>query len=322
MVAEQLHIQAALRGVQQGQEPPEWLLAQLRTVADVLVRFGNLPPALSPYGTWDSEAADEIFQGWVTERLLENGGFVSLLSRASSFASLRRLAQNNLRQWLANQAQRSQSQNLYRRLRVLLRDSDRFVLAHPAARPVDEFFQLVDTPQARPLAGSDRDLAALAWGLGEFELLRFVSGRNSPLLSTSELERFTAGLIQASVRALSIGQLMIALRMRFGLDDPVVGELEAAEDVVGPGNQAEATVLRDAAWAVIAELSARQADILLGQRADEKLRELAARHGCAISTIRNELDRIAQIILRHSADNDERDQLTTLAGDMLFELSS
>lgn len=316
-------IEAALVALKEGQPAPDWLVEQLRLVAQTLVRHGNLPVSLSPYGNWDEEAAAEIFQGWMEGRLLRSGGLLALLSRASSPSSLRRLAQRNLRQWLANQAQRSQSQNLYRRMNRLLRQQDGFVERHPASRPQDVFWTTAELGDAELFAGPERELAPLAWSLGEFALLRFTSSHISPLLSEPDLERFIVGMIETAGRAMTLSQLMAALRLRFALEEPYEADLDQApaEAVALPGDQAEALALRDAAWAVIAELLPRQADVLLGKRAGESLETLAERHGCGLTTIDNELRRIGTIIAAHVSDDAERDRLTTLVGDMLFEVS-
>ena len=96
------------------------LVEELRAVVSRLVRLRLLPPTYAPYGRWDDEAVDEVFQSWYERRLLGRGHLQLLLDRAAGAGAFRRLSEQSLRQHLLNERDRSQAQNLYWRLVRLL----------------------------------------------------------------------------------------------------------------------------------------------------------------------------------------------------------
>src|SRR4051812_66846 len=74
------------------------LAAELRRTASRVVRFRNLPPWFAPYGAWNSEAEDEIFQDWCADRLIERGDLQALLDQAPNLRAFQRLAERSLHQ--------------------------------------------------------------------------------------------------------------------------------------------------------------------------------------------------------------------------------
>lgn len=228
MTAQQLN---TLRGqLRRGAQPPGWVIEELRRVADALVRYGHLPASMSPYGNWDEEATDELLQGWLEGKLLR-GDLRALADRARTPAAFRRLAERSLRHWLLNQRERSQAQNLFGRIaRLLEEDQETFKLAQPAERKQDGWWTLVSAPEAEPFSGSDRELIAAAWSLGDFVMVRFSSeqAKLSPLLSGPDLHRFVVGMLEATGRSLTLTLLQRALRDRFDLGEVQLGELETA----------------------------------------------------------------------------------------------
>jgi len=311
-------LRSAREAVRRG-EITESLERELAAIVRWLVFAANLPASISPYGAWDDEAARELLQAWTEEKLLR-GGLPQLLERARTPDAFRRLARRSLRHWVLNQRRRSQSQNLYARLRELLAEPS-FAMRQDAGRPQDVWWTLASSLDAPLYAGTETQLLSIAWGLGDFELLRY-SERNklSPLLSAKDIQQFVEGLMRESGSALRLSDLMATMRGRFGLDDVVVEELDpealplASEDAL-----ADEVALRTLAEAVINELTERQRDVLLGTRAQERLEDMAARHGCAIATIHNEQRRIGAAVERLSENRDERDALLKTAGDLLYE---
>ena len=299
------------------------LMADLEKTASALVRHGHLPPSLSPYGTWDEEAIKEVLQGWIEGKLLR-GDLLALLDRAASAAGFRRMAERSLRHWLLNQRQRSQAQNLYARTAEILREENDFALRQDAARPQDAWWTLADRPDAPLYSGDERTLEAAAWALGDFDLVRYSSehSKTSPLLSTFDLKRFARGLLEATQNALTLELLMQALAHRFDLGAVQFTKPETAAALASEEAVANDTVLRDAARTVIGELTARQADVLLGTRSGETLESLADRHRCSVGTIYNEQRRIANVVRRFSENVDEEQQLLKITGDLLYEGNS
>jgi DNA-binding NarL/FixJ family response regulator len=121
------------------------------------------------------------------------------------------------------------------------------------------------------------------------------------LLPSDELERFVEGMLEAG--AMTAATLMRALRLRFTLeDDEQPGELDDAFDAgSGVDPQAE-PVIAELVTATLAELTERQAKVLMGLEQKVPGRELAVELGCSTGTISHERSRIAEVLARLGAD--------------------
>jgi Sigma-70, region 4 len=306
--------------VRAGEVPPD-LLAELQEVARRLAASRRLPPSFAPYGVWNEEAADEAFGSWCTEKLLGRGQLQALLDRSDSVGSLRSLAARSLRHHLVSVHDRSQAQNLYRRIVELLEDPDRFRLVGEARRPGDRFYGLPGAPaDLPPWQGDDRALAALAWSLGDFAVIRYGAGSRklSPVLDAGELQRFVSGLLEGSGATLSPNAIVRAIAIRFDLGDPEAvptEEIEHAGSV--PDGLEDGVLLRDTARSILDELSSRQQQVLK-LTGSLSIAEMAAELGCSVGTIANEQRRAGDLFRRLSEDDDERDRLLKIAVDLLY----
>ena len=313
---------AELRRLVRAGELPADLVDELRAVVRGLVRLRLLPPSFAPYGQWDDEAADELFQRWYTERLLGRGHLQLLLDRARTPIGLRRLAERSLRHHLISTKDRSQATNLYRRLVGLLEESTRFRLLSPAQRPQDRWYADADAPADVPTwAGDDRLLIAHAWALGDFVVIRYKAAANklSPVLDLGELERFAHGLLARVRAALTPGLMMRALAARFDLGEV---ELVAHEEdsPSGPSTPApqEGVLLRDLARAISVELSGRQREILRRSESDS-VAEMATAVGISVGTVVNEQRRIGKLVARLTENESERDLVLNMIVDLAYE---
>lgn len=301
----------------------EPLFRELADIARALVKYGRLPASYSPYGKWDEEARIEILQAWIADKLLRGGGLGSLLDRADTVSGFRRMAEVSLRQFVLNQRQRSQAQNLYWRTDQILNEDERFVILQKASRAQDAVWTL-SGHEHDIFGGDDRQLLAIAWSLGDFELIRYKASADklSPLLSSGDLERFIAGMLHAG-GAMKLSQLAKALELRFDLG-PTAHESFQAEHppvVASQDSIADDQALRESALTVVADLTARQVAVLLGRRAEETWDALAEELGCSPATIANEERRIAATVERHSENEHEKQQLLRITGDLLYEKS-
>lgn len=310
----------ALRQQVRAGELPDDLLAELKDVARNLVRRRLLPPSFAPYGVWNPEAAEEIFSSWYMERLLGRGQLQALLDRAGSDRALRALAGRSLRQHLINAHDRSQSHNLYRRLVDVL-GGNRFEVRREAKRFGERWFAMAEAPaDLSPWTGDDRALAALAWSLGDFTVIRYgaASKKLSPVLDSSELERFAAGLIERAHALMSPDAVMRALIIRFDLDETLPRSTdEISVPVVEMRSPEEDVLLRDTARSIVADLTSRQREVLR-MTGEETVAELAESLGCSVGTIMNEQRRIGVSFSRLSANAEERDRLLKIGADLVY----
>lgn len=309
-------LQELRRLVRQGETPPD-LVEALRSTVARLARLRLLPPTFAPYGQWDDEAAEEVFASWYTDRLLGRGHLQSLLDRSNTVGAFRRLAERSLRQHLLNAKDRTQVQNLYRRLIAILDERPPFFLALDAARPQERWYALDANP---PLwSGDDRRLVAHAWALGDFTVVRYRAdaAKLSPVLDTAELESFVSGLMQRAAAALTPTLIMRALSARFDLGEPRLEPIEttAAEPTTLIDRD---VVLRDTARSVLAELSPRQVEVLGATADGDPVAEIARRLSCSMGTVVNEQRRVGDVVRRFSADDDERDGLLNIVADLVY----
>lgn len=317
-------LQHARKALRERGEVGERVLDELRRVAAAAARWG-LPPALAPYGVWNEEAVEEIYQDWVADRMLRNGGLQSLLDKARSGAALRRMAERSLRQHLLNQRDRSQTQNLYTRVAHVLRDSGRFIEVLGAARQSQVWWAIRGKEERPEWDGDDDGLVSAAWSLGDFTMIRYKPGASklSPVLSADDLERFVAGLFDTTGSRLTLALIARALELRFNLGRVDVDSLsDLEEEPAGVGDPVDTQVaVAGTARAIIAELSPRQCEVVLGVRGGEPQAEIGIRLGCSEGTVSNELRRIGQVVERYLDDWDDRNMLLRIVGDQLYEQS-
>lgn len=321
MTEQELH--NARRALRERGELDEAVLTELRAVAAAMTRPGMLPPSYAPYGVWNAEATEELFQDWLAGRLL-NGALQSLLDRARAPAALRSMAERSLRQWMLNRRARSQSQNLYTRTSELLRDHEEvFVCVRPARRAADAWWALRGDEGVPEWSRDDDALVSVAYALGDFAVVRYRADADklAPVLSSPDLRRFVEGLLRQAAARLTLGHIARAMQRRFGLEPIAIDSLEALEEPEQPSTPAidQAVVLAATVRAIIAELTARQAAVLLATRAGATWDDMAGEHGCSPTTISNEQRRIGTIVTRHAEDDAERDMLLRMSGDALYE---
>jgi DNA-binding CsgD family transcriptional regulator len=265
-----------------------------------MIKTSGLPAHYSPLGVWSEEAIEEAFADFTAERLLGRGQLLAMLQRAPARPVFRRMLETALRQDLIDRLERSQSANLYARINQLVADAGRYTSGGSGP---GRLWQLRDGTAA-PFIGDDRALAALAWSLGEFTIIRYKpdARKLSPLLDSDELARFLDGLLAAN--AMDIATICRALKLRFVLDDSAQAEPlgpDIAANTIGADPQ-QVLMQHETATAVLAELTERQLQVLLGTERGNSTRELAVRLHCSTGTISHERGRIAEVLARLGGD--------------------
>lgn len=297
------------------------LAAELRQIASRLVRFGGLPSAYAPYRVWNKEAEEEVFQSWFAGRLVKSGQLQALLDRAATIEAFRRLGERSLRQHVLNERERSQLQNLYSRTAELLAADDDFGVFVDAARPQDRWWGLAAWRDPAQFDGSDNDLFAAAWSLGDFEIIRYRpdAKKLAPVLAATELKRFLAGLFEAAAALLTLTLLARAFEQRFDLGAVQLDSLDDEGPELALAEEPDPLELEQTALTIVAELSRRQAEVLLGTDAEETIDAMAARLECSVGTIVNEQRRIGATVDRHAESDDQRGTLLRKVLDLLHE---
>ncbi len=289
------------------------LFAFLRRLVRTLVFQGAFPPAYSPTGRWDQDAADEAFASWVARRLVATNGLAGAFDHASAARPFVRSLERNLRHYLQNERDRGEIDNLLDRTAHLFAADDRFREWLPQRG--QSSWGLDGDERPEPFGGSDDELVALAWSVGDVVLWRYSSSvsRASPILATQELGRFLELLFKAAGALLTLGHLAIVFRRRFGLDEPSELPLLTEHDDVAVAEESirDEEGLRAVAIAVLEELTERQVEVVL-RKLDQSLEQIAEQLGISRGTVDNELRRAGETIERHAADFNREEILEKL----------
>lgn len=279
-------------------EPPAGLLEECRRIVGLMIRTSGLPAHYSPYGVWSEEAIDEVFAGWTERRLVGRGQLLAMMQRAPVLPVFRRMAETSVRQYLIDSRVRTQAANLHDRVRELLAEDEGFAEDGIGAGAI---WHLQGGNEGQ-FTGEDRDLAAIAWSLGDFKVIRYdlEAKKLSPLLEREELSRFVKGMLAAG--GMTVATLMRALNLRFAIDESLPdAELDPTASAEEEGPEAEA-LFNELATSTLAELSNRQAQVLIGLERGETTEEIANRLGCSTGTVSNERRALEGILIRLGAD--------------------
>jgi hypothetical protein len=313
--------QARLAFLREGRIEPA-LLGFLRLVVERLIRYGGLPPMYSPTGRWDADAVEEVFADWLSARLIGTAQLAALLQQSNSAAAMARAAEAYLRRHLINRLERSYASNLYGRLRDMLPEDAQFTVIAAAAREQDQMWGLSSAEGLGPWQGSDEELVALAWSLGEFETIRYREDARklSPVLERDELVRFVSGLLGAANAGLTLGQMVRVLVLRFDLEPATVESLgDEADEVEAPGTVIEEVEAAQLARAALGELTVRQVEVLREWLRGLSVRDIADGLQISTGTVSNEQAAISALLSRMSdPDGDSRAQLLNGLRDLLF----
>jgi hypothetical protein len=291
--------QQARSAVIAGGDPSASLLDDCRETVRLLIRTAGLPAFYSPVGVWSEEAVEEVFADWVAVRMIGRGQLLAMLQRSPALQVFRRMAETSVRQHLVDGLKRSQSANLYERVAKLLLDEQKFAGTGSGR---GRLWHVTGGPE-KPFEGEDQRLLGVAWGLGDFRVIRYDidAKKLSPLLEAEELERFVTGILRAG--AMTTGTIMRAMQMRFSLDDQSLStEFDPEAHARVGGDPGAEVVVADLVTATLAELTARQARVLVGLVNDVPVRELATQVGCSTGTISHEKAQIADILARLGTD--------------------
>ncbi|MEK6328468.1 MAG: sigma factor-like helix-turn-helix DNA-binding protein [Actinomycetota bacterium] len=298
------------------------LYAFLRRLTLAVVRSGSVATVLSESGHWDHDAADNLLQDWLAERLL-GGGLLQAFDSAATPRALSRYLERALRNYLIDQGRRRAAPRLLPRAHGILASSERYRCFVESSSWLDRAWGLAGWSEPSAFKGEEAELVRAAYALGDFELVRFGPGteRAEPVISNPDLERFLAGLFAELERTLTLRDVEQALRGRFAFAfDEVSLELDAVGEVAGDERPVlDQLETAETATQVMAEINERQLAILL-DRAYEGLTldELAARHNVSRSTADNELKRVGRIIERNLPPGIGEEQIL----DKLLELAS
>lgn len=278
----------------------------LRRLVFTLAFQRALPPAYSPTGRWDEDAAEEALAGWASRRLVGTKALAQAFDHASAARPFILSLERNFRHYLQNERERGEIDNLLDRTARLLGDDKRFRAWVPRRNPGETWWGLALEVEPPPFAASDDELVSIAWGIGDVVLWRYSSSveRASPVLSTDELGRFVEEVFRRVGALLTLNHLAVVFRRRFDLNEPDISSLGEVHDDL-PDDEPpvrDEGAQRRAATAVLAQLTRRQTDAVYRKWKGASLEAIAGELGISRGTVDNELRRAGETIKRHTAD--------------------
>jgi hypothetical protein len=291
--------QKARAAVLAGEDPSPELMAECRRSTRLLIRTRGLPAHYSLVGVWSDEAIEEAFADWAAVRLVERGQLKAILQRSPLLKVFRAACETSVRQHLIDRLKRSQSANLYGRVRRLLENDANFISTGSGSGTL----WCLGAGPADPVRQGDHALLGHAWALGDFEVLRYDpdAKKLSPLLAAHELERFVNGMLQAG--AMTVGTIVHAMELRFAIDTQhAPTQLDDAVAMHGGVDPQIALVRADLVAATLAELTERQTRVLLAKSSEVPIRDIARELSCSTGTVSHELRQIEEILARLGAD--------------------
>lgn len=308
---EQLRAEFASHGVQGFLW--QWLHEQLVHAARATIMPRYAAAFYSPAGEWTAEAIGDLANDFIANQGIDRGVIATGLARSSDTATLRAYLGRSFKNFVVDSPPRSTQRNIFERLRDVLDKSMSFMRL--AGTPPRSYFGLAEWSDDHREPATELDLeSAHRFIPGGVTWVAYESGeRQSPGISSSDLERIALAVMQGTNRLVSAKQLMSVIKRRFVLDASEV-EWDESKDQSAPDSSTvsplELIAAREAAERILEQLTSRQLDILfeqLNQGAAANVRSVAEALGLRKSTVGNEMRRIAACF--RDADIAGEDQL-------------
>lgn len=219
--------------------------------------------ALRPQGGWDGDNRQDLLHEFLRERLADLTD--QLVTIGADEEALRKMTSRIMKNWLIDQARKTDMGAIRVRLEALLKGSPKF------ARTTAQRWTLADTPDLGSRRGDEASLLVAAWAVRDVRPVRWSdTNRRAPMANGLDLTRVMAAVLGcAGPDGVEIGLLARVFRRRFGVvlvshvpleaDDTLAGRLLAPSEV--DTREMSAAFVRAAE--VYTQLSDRERRILL-----------------------------------------------------------
>jgi RNA polymerase sigma factor (sigma-70 family) len=275
------------------------------------LRTGIVSPTLSSSGAWNPEAVADTTHDWLAEKLLP-GGLLLAFDRTSTPQALARYLERSLRNWLRDKARtRAWPRILLRARQILEQEHDRFVPFDNPTNWLERRWGLAGWGMSETIE-DEKQIVKAVYSAPDLAILResAETGRAPVILSTPDLERLLTHVLKTVGGTITLAQLDRGFRHRFAwaFESPAVEWTEAADLETPPEEGRSEASARETALAILADLTARQLEMLRGRAEGATLEQLAERHACSRGTADNELKRAAAAIRGHLVEDDLRER--------------
>ncbi|MDZ5447382.1 hypothetical protein U2F26_32540 [Micromonospora sp. 4G57] len=281
-----------------------------------VARAGNFPPP-DGHPAWNldavAETAHDIFaDARGPQRLVE------LAVKAHDDASLRRLLEQVVRNFLRDKGRATAKGRLIRRLREVLTDDPRFAVV-PSGRPgAGRNIELADGTTPGVWNGRSSDLVSAAYKVTDVSIVRWRTDarRESPVADAISLAAVCEAVLRAAGASLSIGEVADAVAARFAVGPaPVVTPVDDVDPWLPGVNavdqaQVEAEVLAGAGR-LLAQLTPRERLVLA--YLDQPVRRIADHTGLGKSVTAQIAARVREIVSQVLGGEEHREDMLSVA---------
>jgi RNA polymerase sigma factor (sigma-70 family) len=266
----------------------------------------------SPDKAWTEEVIDQLATNFVIKRL-KPAKLEHFLYTLESVSALRNILRREFRQFLINQAARTEWINIHRRVKYILRNDNRFHLIQER----DPFELSKCVFRGKGTQPEVQRLQIVLQALFSYKLPRLThhqgDKKTSPILSNPDLGNLLAHTLSTLDAPLSVWILMDGLQYRLGLleiedvsiDDQITlgegNEDFTFEDILSSSENVEDEVVaKEIAETVFTRLTERQRKIftLRWFSASETLEEIGKQLNISKSTVENEIKVITNHVKR------------------------
>jgi RNA polymerase sigma factor (sigma-70 family) len=297
----------AASAVKTGEVTPA-LYAFIGRLVSAHVRGGSVAPTLSGSGSWSDEAVADATHDWLSEKLL-TGALLLAFDRTATPQALARYLERAFRNWLRDKARARSWPRILLRSRQILEQDGRFTHFDDESNWMERRWGLADWAGPQRIEDEQAVVRAV-YSCPDLEIIRESGGRAEAILSTPDLERLLEHVVETVGGTITLAQLDRAFRHRFAwaFESAAVELDQAAEDETPPVEVASEALAREAALAVLADLTRRQLEMLRERAEGATLEQLAEIHGCSRGTADNELKRAAGTVRRYLANDEIQDR--------------
>ncbi|CAN5152835.1 hypothetical protein BH09GEM1_BH09GEM1_22670 [soil metagenome] len=274
-----------------------WLQRSLVTYIERRIKGHYRPQVYSPTGEWDVAGCGDLANEFIIKRGIEKGGVGHALIVAPDTERLLAYLGLSLKRFVIAERPSSMSANVFERLRDVLDQRPAFMRL--GGVPPRSRYGLADWEDDPPPAATDDSLREAARFVPAIGWAVYGSGnRQSPGISSGDLERIALALFLGMNLLLTSRQIMAVINRRFLLERGPIGDsltsLET-DHLPGRSNPLEDTEAQNLAERAFLTFTERQRTIVRLMLEDPdaiSTRDLASRLNISKSTAANELQAI------------------------------
>ena len=256
------------------------------------------PQVYSPTGNWDLEGCGDLANEFIVQRGIGKGAILRALLVATETQSLMAYLGRSLQRFVIAERPNSMSSNVFDRLRDALDQRPAFIRL--GGVPPHSYYGLAEWEDDPPLAATDEILIDASRYLpNKIEWVTYGSGsRQSPGISSNDLERIAHDLLQGTSHLMTSKQMMSIIKRRFALEsESGDGDFASLDDLViaNESNPLEDVEAESLAERALSTFTLRQRNIvrlMLEEPEAISTRELAAKLRISKSTAASELQAI------------------------------